>query len=73
MLQSKPGIDSGAPNTPSPSSRATAAPFGPAAAMMNGTSIGRGGAKPVGWSIWIMAPSQSTSSPASKALTTLTY
>ena len=41
MLQAKPGIGIGAAKTPSPSSCAAAMPFGPAAAMTNGTSIGR--------------------------------
>ena len=71
-LQSKPPIGNGAPNTPSPSSCAAAMPFGPAAAITIGTSIGRGGAKPSGCIICITPPSHSTCSPRSSARSAVT-
>ena len=46
--------------TPSPSSSATARPFGPFAATTIGVSIGRAGAKPSACSICTIAPSTST-------------
>jgi hypothetical protein len=64
-LQSNPGTGRIAPNTPSPSSLATAVPFGPAAPTRIGISIGRGGPKSGYCIIRIGAPFHSTCSPRS--------
>ncbi len=55
--------------TPSPSSRATAKPFGPFAATRIGTEIGRGGRYPSGGIIFTTAPSMTIDSPSSKPRT----
>ena len=60
-------------NTPAPSWRAAAKPFGPLAPMSQGTSIGRSGAWPSPWIMAITLPSISTSSPRSSACTCCTY
>ena len=53
--------------TPSPSSSATASPFGPLAATRMGTSIGGDGSVPPAGIIPTIAPSTSTASPRNSA------
>ena len=60
-------------NTPAPTSRAVATPLGPAAPSRKGTSTGRAGPNPDGWSMRISPPSHGTVSPRSSALTVVTY
>ena len=58
--QSKPGCGAPMHITPSPCLRATSSPLGPFAATRIGVSMGRGGAKPGGWSMRTALPSTRT-------------